>query len=63
MDWHERASERVAATPELDAHSEHVLYDWPEGDDHWEWVATAPVAEILAWCRDTEPEPLEAEKG
>ena len=50
----EDARARVDATPELWAHRETVLYDWPEGAEHWEWVCTAPVAEIVGWSEAVE---------
>lgn len=41
---------RVDDTPELDAHRDVILYDWPNDDEHWEWVCTAPVEEIVDWA-------------
>jgi len=51
---YDEAKARVNTTPELDAHSETILYDWPEGDEHWEWVCTAEVAEIADWAESVE---------
>jgi hypothetical protein len=48
-DWYDFAERRVDDEPELGAHRDYILYDWPEGDEHWMWVATAPTAEILQW--------------
>jgi hypothetical protein len=44
------AMARIDAAPELEPYREIILYDWPEGAEHWAWVAAAPVAEIVAWC-------------
>lgn len=49
-DWHERAHKRVANTPELTSYTSTILYDYHE-EDHWEWVATAPVSEIVDWAK------------
>ena len=46
----EAARARVQNTPELAEHADFILADWPEGDDHWKWVATAPVAEVVDWA-------------
>jgi hypothetical protein len=48
----------------LQAHLRVILYDWPGGPDgawgtaftwpshdaYWQWVATAPVADIVGWA-------------
>jgi hypothetical protein len=47
---YEQARRRVQDTPELAAHADFIMADWPEGDDHWQWVTTAPVAEIVEWA-------------
>lgn len=47
---YEDANARVESTPELAAHADTILYDWPEGAEHWEWVCTAPVADIVDWA-------------
>jgi len=44
------AKARVDAEPELQAYRDTILYDWPEGEEHWRWVVEAPVAEIVAWA-------------
>jgi len=54
MTDYNRASSRVENTPELVAHAETILADWPEGDEHWQWVITAPVAEIVDWAETVE---------
>ena len=45
----EQARYRVQHTPELAPHEEFILADWPEGDEHWQWVAEARVEEIVSW--------------
>jgi hypothetical protein len=47
---YDQAKRRVQDTPELAEHEAFILDDWPEGEDHWQWVATAPVAEIVDWA-------------
>jgi hypothetical protein len=54
------AKARAEAEPELEAHRETILYDWPEGAEHWEWVCTAPVAEIVGWAEVVGEAPEEA---
>ena len=48
------AKARVDASPELEAHRDTILYDWPEGEEHWQWVCTAPVAAIVDWAEVVE---------
>jgi len=59
-DYIETAELRVARSPQLNRLRDVILYDWPEGDAHWQWVATAPAAEIVDWAEtvavDAEPE-------
>jgi len=45
------AKMRIDDTPELEPYRDVILYDWPEGAEHWAWVATAPLATILDWCK------------
>lgn len=51
----ENARARIDTTPELDAHRDTILYDWYE-EDHWQWVCTAPVDEIVDWAETVERE-------
>ena len=55
-DWYVKAERRVSDTPELEAHHETIFADWPEGDEHYEWIATAPVAKIVDWAEAIEAE-------
>lgn len=44
------AERRVIDTPELCKHNEFIMADWREGAEHWRWVISAPVAEIVEWA-------------
>jgi len=46
----DRIQERIAETPELEQYREELEYDWPEPEAHTDWVATAPVEEIVDWA-------------
>jgi len=51
----ERAKRRVEASPDLALHHYLLLdYKWPEGDRHYEWVATADESVLLSWVEDAE---------
>ena len=50
MNYETKARERVRNTPELNAVRDVIFYDWGDWDNHMEWIATAPVAEILDWA-------------
>ncbi len=45
----EKAKVRVEDSPKLTVHVDFILADWPEGDEHWRWVITAPEKDILDW--------------
>ena len=49
-----KAEQRVDSTPELEPYRDTIMYDWPEGDEHWQWVATTPVQEIVDWAETVE---------
>ncbi len=52
--WRQAAQDRVSLYAELTAHDETILnYDWNE-PGHYEWVAAAPVAEIVDWAEAVE---------
>lgn len=43
---------RVLAHPRLKLYYDIICeYDWPNIDDHIDWVCTAPIAEIEAWAQ------------
>jgi hypothetical protein len=54
MDYEQQARTRVENTPELGSHDTTIFYDRPNWDEHMEWIATAPVAEILNWAETVE---------
>lgn len=56
MNAYERMIARIDAEPELDAHRDTITYDWPNAEEHYEWVATAPIAEIVDWAETVEAE-------
>jgi len=46
----EMAADRVDGEKRLQPYRDILIeYDWPE-EDHWEWVATAPISEIVDWA-------------
>jgi len=49
--WKEAAWERIAREPKLVEYNDVICYDWAEEDEHWEWVATAPIQEIVDWAQ------------
>ena len=50
MSVHDQARQRVQDTPQLQPYRDVIFYDWPEGDEHLNWIATAPLAEIVDWA-------------
>jgi hypothetical protein len=47
---YDAAAMQVEREPDLLPYRETILHEWTEGDDHWQWVITAPVAEIVEWA-------------
>ena len=45
----QKINDRISKNPELEPYREVLLYDWDEAD-HADWVATAPIAEIIDWA-------------
>lgn len=56
MTIEQQARQRVRETPELDAIEDTIFYDWPNWTEHMQWIATAPVAEIVDWAETVEQE-------
>lgn len=54
MSAFDAAKIRVGTTPALAKHETVIFADWPEGDEHWAWIASAPVGEIVAWAETAE---------
>lgn len=56
----EMADDRVNAVAELQPYRDLLIdADWDNQADHWVWVATADVDEIVSWAqyiRDNQPE-------
>ena len=50
MTAYERMQQRIDNEASLADYRDLLEYDWSEGEEHQEWVATAPPAEILSWC-------------
>jgi hypothetical protein len=50
MTLYEQAHERVVNTPELEPFAEVIFADWPEGDEHYQWIIETPVDEIVEWA-------------
>ena len=44
------AKKRIDNTPELEQYRGLCLWDWHEGAEHWCWIATALVTEIVDWA-------------
>ena len=53
-DWRLRAHRRVRRSQRLREHFDVIFADWSEGDEHLEWIATAPFREILDWAQGIE---------
>lgn len=48
---YDAARRRVDADPDLLEHRDLLLHPWPDAEEHFEWVVTAPTSELLAWAR------------
>lgn len=60
MTEYERAVVRINTTPGLEQYRDILLYDWPESE-HWDWVASASVEDIIQWADDIRAAEAEAE--
>ena len=50
-DWQTLAQQRVDSCKELSPYNSIIFYEsWADWDEHLEWVATAPTAEIVSWA-------------
>lgn len=49
--WYSQAALRVEFSPELSKYSEIIMQDFPEGREHWQWVAQADIDEIVSWSK------------
>lgn len=50
-DAYRAAVARVDSEPSLSPYEDIIFADWPEGNDHLEWVITADVDEIESWAK------------
>lgn len=48
-----QAHRRVVETPELAPYEDIImLYDWPNWDEHCQWVIAAELEEIVEWAEE-----------
>lgn len=45
-----KIEERIESAPELEEFRAELEYDWPNRHEHANWVANAPVEEIVDWA-------------
>lgn len=45
-----RIEARFEQVPELEQYRDLIYYDWIEGEEHLDWIASAPVGDILSWA-------------
>lgn len=45
---------RVDENPELKPHEAMIFYDWPNWEEHLEWIISAPISEIVDWAESIE---------
>lgn len=50
MDWETKARERVSHENRLTPYAAYIWYDWPNWEEHLEWLATAELDDIVTWC-------------
>jgi hypothetical protein len=47
-----QAKARVLKDPKLVPYRDVLIdYDWPEGDQHFSWVATASATTLIKWAK------------
>jgi len=47
------AAQRIHDNPELEEYRDLLIENlWDNQDEHLDWVATAPISEIVAWAED-----------
>ncbi len=56
MSSYEQAKARMISSPDLQRYADTILAYWPEEDEHWDWVATGPIEEVIAWAKKIEGE-------
>ena len=50
----QRAEERVNRSPLLSEYHDIIMYDWPDGNEHWKWVIHTHIDEIIDWAQTVE---------
>lgn len=59
--WRVLAMRRVEGAPKLQAYRDVLLdYDWCDGKDHSQWIATAQEREILDWAQTVQEQEQQA---
>lgn len=58
---YDRAVYRVRHDEQLAKFESYILADWPEGEEHFRWVATATKRELLSWIRAGIDNPADVE--
>lgn len=58
-----RAIARVEADPTLAGLADILLAAWPDDDEHFRWVATAPLADLVAWADQIRKAEAKAAQG
>ena len=56
------ASERIDNTPELEPYRKTIMYDWQESGEHWAWIATASIQDIIDWAQSVEQDDADQEQ-
>ena len=53
LTYEKMARDRVANEPDLQPYSHDLLdYDWGNMNEHYKWVATAQLFDVLDWCKE-----------
>jgi hypothetical protein len=48
----QRASDRLRESPILREYADILLTGEPQDEEYWQWLATAPDAEVIQWAED-----------
>jgi hypothetical protein len=48
------ARNRVRNSARLGLYADIIFADWPNWEEHMEWVATASADEIISWAKATQ---------
>jgi len=52
---------RIDREPALEEYRDIILYDWGNQEEHWQWIASAELAEIVDWCESIRRDEAEDE--